>query len=297
MKLVNIKALFLSCAALIGLSACTNSSSDLTIEQILGQCLTYSKDINTNAQNFNRISFSAEFNYTNYTVDLIITGLELPQAGSSTGIQFPKMELTGLPWAYDKDGWKVIDTESIKPSIVGINDVPVFKKFHFMLLDIFEGDQYKPGIIYDFTVEFGSGDNKSETDVVGCCMTGKTVSKAPDGSEYCPEYSQTNDKSKPIYWVDFDFDKSKADIYLFNAKFLGNMPSLNLVFPDVPFTVSGGIFSFVSDALTPEYNGVPYPSFPISQLKATLDFKEGMKLTFHCNFRGSDYSVEFDGKY
>lgn len=297
MKRISIKALFLSCIAALCLAGCTNSSSEVTIDQILGQCLTYSKDRNTNAQNFNRISFSAQFNYTNYTVDLVITGLELPQAGSATGVQFPKMELNGLPWSYDKNGWKVIDVESVKPSIVGINDVPLFKKLHFMLLDIFNGDQYTPGIMYDFLVEFGNGEDKNEADVVGCCMTGKTVSTAPDGIEYCPEDGQTNEKSKPIYWINFDFVTSKADIYLFNAKFLSNMPSLNLVFPDVPFTVSEGVFLLASEALTPEYNGVPYPSFPISQLNGTLDFKAGMKLAFHCNFRGSDYSVEFDGMY
>ena len=296
MKKSRLKAIAVSIVAIAGLEACTSGSSELKIDQNLAQCLTYTKDVNTQAQGFNRISFTSQFNYTDYTVDLAITGLQIPVAGSSNGLQFPKMEFKGLPWQYNKDGWKVIDMENIKPSILGMNDAPMFKEFDFMLLDIFNDDQtYTPGILYDFDIEIGG---ETEANVVGCCMTGKTVSKAPDGLDYIPEDDDAvKDKNKPAYWLDFDFDSSKADLYIYNAKFLAAMPSLNMVFPDIPFVISGGVITLDSVSLIPEYNGVPNKGFPISQLKGTVDFKDGMTLTFHCNFRGADYVVEFKGKY
>ena len=298
MKKLRLKAAIISFMSVVGLVSCTGSSSDLTIDQTMGQCLTYTKDINSQAQGFNRISFTSQFNYTNSTVDLAIIGVEIPVAGSTTGKQYPKMEFQGLPWTYNHDGWKVIDMTDVKPVITGMNEVPLFKNFSFMLLDVFDGGNYTPGIIYDFDIEFSVDGDKTEAKLVGCCMTGKTVSKAPDGLTYIPEEDDNiKEKNRPVYWLDYDFESSKADLYLFNAKFLGNMPSLNMVFPDIPFTVSGGVVTLEADALIPEYNGVPNNGFPISKLKGTVDFTEGMTLSFHCNFRGADYEVKFEGKY
>lgn len=288
------KILFVAVAFNIGLTSCLGDSSDVVVEQSLGQCLSYAKDVNSYAQAFSNISFAAEYNSTNYTVDLTMTGLVLPVAGSTTGLSVPKMKFTGLPWSYNALGWKVIDVENVKPQIVGMNDVPVFKDLKFMLLDNFSDKGFAPGIVYEFEVSLA----QALAEVTGCCMTGKTVSVAPDGSAYTPEDDPViKDKNRPTYWVDFDFEDMKADIYLYNAKFLDRMPSLNLEFPDVPFTVSQGKVYLDCAALTPVYDGVPNKGFPISQLKGTVDFSEGMSLSFHCNFKGADYSVTFDGKY
>lgn len=288
------KILFLSAIFNIGLTSCLGDSSDVVTEQSLGQCLSYAKDVNSYAQIFSNILFSAEYNSTNYTVDLTVTGLVLPVAGNSTGLAVPKMKFTGLPWSYNAYGWKVVDVENVKPQIVGMTDVPDFGELKFMLLDNFSENGFVPGIVYEFEISLG----ETLAEVSGCCMTGKTVSVAPDGASYSPEDDPViKDKNRPAYWVNFDFKDMKADIYLYNAKFLDRMPSLNLEFPDVPFTVSQGKVSLDCADLTPVYDGVPNKGFPISQLKGTVDFSEGMNLSFHCNFRGADYSVTFEGEY
>lgn len=273
--------------------ACKTESSDLVDDQALSHCLTVAKDVNTRSQVISRLSFSAQFNYTNNTADLSIVGMVLPKAGSVTGQALPKMSFSNLPWSYNKDGWKVIDVENVSPSILGVSEVPKFKDFEFMVLDVFDGENYMPGIFYDFDVVFGD----SDVEVNGCCMTGKTKSEA-DGVVYCPEEdAAVKEEQRPTYWVDFDFSDSKADIYIYNAKFLGNMPSLNMVFEDVDLSISAGEYVLSSESLIPTCAGVPFPSFPISKLKGTLDFSKGMSLEFHCDFRGTDYTVNFDGKY
>ena len=75
------------------------------------------------------------------------------------------------------------------------------------------------------------------------------------------------------------------------------MPSLNLVFPGVDISVDNGIIKLGSDALTPEYDNIPFDMFPISKLKGTVDFVAGTSIEFHCDYRGSDYTVKFEGKY
>lgn len=291
-KLKNI--LFAAAVVSLAISSCSSDSSDVTVEQNLGECLTYSKNAATNAQNFNRISFLTQFNYANYTVDFGIIGLELPTMGSSNGMRIPKVLFNGLPWAYDKNGWKVLSMENVTPEITGVTNIPLFKKLNFMLLDVFDNDRYAPGIIYDFEIEYNGETSK----VVGCCMTGKTTSVSPDGNVYSPESdANVNDKNKPVYWIDYDFVDSKADVYLFNAKFISTMPSINMVFPNVDMSMSNGVITLEAASLIPEFNGVPYPSFPVTQLKGTVDFKEGMNLAFHCAFRGTDYSLKFEGEY
>lgn len=277
----------------LGLVSCKGESSDIVDDQTLGHCLTVAKDVNTHAQVISRLSFAAQYNYNSNTVDLSVTGIVIPKAGSVSGQAFPKMVFSGLPWAYNKDGWKVIEVKNVAPTITGVSETPKFTNLRFLLLDAFDGGIYTPGIMYKFDVEYG----ESAVEINGCCMTGKTKSEA-NGSIYCPEEDAAlKEDQRPIYWVDFDFSTSKADLYIYNAKFLDRMPSLNMVFEGIDFSVANGEISLNSDALTPTCNGVPYPSFPISKLKGTVDFSKGMSLEFHCDFRGTDYTVNFDGKY
>ena len=287
-----IKLFFIAIAA-ASLTSCKNDTSDLVSDQTLGHCLSVAKDVTTHAQCTSRMSFSAQYNYSNNTVDLAITGVVIPQAGSTTGLRFPKMSFSSLPWNYNESGWKVVEIENVKPEITGITAVPEFKKLKFMLLDAFNGNTYEPGIMYKFEIEADGTD----AELVGCCMTGKTVSSAGE-TVYVPEEdtSLAEDK-RPIYWVDFNFKTSKADIYIFNAKFLNRMPSLNMTFENVDFTMSNGEVTLSCDSLTPNCEGVPFPSFPISKLKGTVNYSEGMKLEFHCDYRGTDYTVKFEGKY
>lgn len=289
MKIKTLKFLSVLSAAVILMPSCNSDDTDSITDQTLAQCLTYSVDVTTKAQSFNKISFTAQYNYSNSTVDLGIIGMVLPKVGNSDGIAFPKMQFRNLPWRYNSAGWKVIDVENVKPEIAGMSEVPTFNELQFCLADIFSESGYTPGIMYDFEID-------SRYDVKGCCMSGTTKSISPEGEVYSPE-SDSQATLKPTYLVELDFNESTADIYLYSAKFLGSMPSLNLEFPDVPYSIKNGKIELECASLTPEYNGRPFPSFPITQLKGTLDYSAGMKLDFHCGFRGADYTVNIDCKY
>lgn len=284
-----IKSLLFTGVASLAFVSCGGNSEDPITDQTLAQCLTYSTDITSKAQSFNKISFSAQYNYSDGTVDVAIYGMVLPVAGSDKGLALPKMEFKSLPWKMNSTGWKVVDVENVKPVIVGMADAPMFNGFEFCVADIFTGGNYTPGIIYKFGID-------SKYKVNGCCMTGTTKSVSPDGVAYIPE-TDINVSVKPTYWVDLDFENSTANIYLYSAKFLGNMPSLNLEFPDVPFVVKDGNVVLEKANLIPEYNNRPFDAFPISQLKATIDYAKGMTLDFHCGYRGADYTVNVDCKY
>lgn len=291
MNIKSIRTILFSCAFVSLLSACnSDDEGGSVVDQTMAQCLTCSTDETTKAQSFNKISFATQYNYSNNTVDVTIYNIVLPVAGSPDGTLLPKMEFKSLPWKFNSQGWKVVDVENVKPMIGGMTDATLFDEFYFCIADVFDSTgKYTPGILYSFEIN-------SRYDVEGCCMTGTTKSTSPDGVAYIPE-NDSQTRIKPTYLVDFDFEKSTADIYIFAAKFLGNMPSLNLEFPDVPYKIENGKVVLEAANLTPEYNGMPFPSFPISKLKATIDYSKGMTLDFHCGYRGSDYTVNIECKY
>lgn len=260
----------------------------------MGQCLTRGENTKSHAYNFNKMSFVADYNNDNATVDLTIVGMVLPDAGNSNGIGVPKMELKGLNWGYNSQGWKVIDMKNVSPEIQGMSVVPAFTRVYFCVADVIDGSgQYRPGIQYQFDVKY----NNEDYHLVGCCMTGTTEATSPEGVTYCPE-KDASVGEKPTYWLDYDFANSTVDIYLYNAKFLGRMPSLNLVFPDVPYETSNGSITLKCDALTPMFGQTPFPSFPISKLKGTMDFMTStLSFDFVCNYSGSDYDVKIECKY
>lgn len=288
---ISFKAFASVFAAAIMMSSCTSSDNEpVTVNSNIGRCMTYIQDNNSKNEQYSTLTFGAEFNYTDYTVDLTISGLVLP-TGATGGDAYPSMVLKKLPWKFNKEGWRVINVKNVTPEITGMSVVPVFTEFNLLAADMFSDDgDYTPAFIYDFEIE-----NRYEGK--GALLSGRTTSTDPDGNFYIPEIDPSN-HVRVAYWVDLNFDDKTADLYIYGAKFLNRMPSLNLEFPDIPFTYEyDGTIKLSMANLTPEYNGLPYPSFPISALKGTLNFRTGLDLEFNCDFRGVRYKVTFAGKY
>ena len=294
MKLQSLKAILPLLAAAAMLVACGDTNEENTEESNLAQCLTYGENVVTHAQNFNKMSFIAKFDNADAAAEISIVGMVLPDAGNPNGISIPRMELRGLTWKYNSQGWKTVIAEDVTPVITGMSVVPQFKKIDFAIADVFDSHgNYRPGIQYRLAVEYQG----NQFELVGCCMTGTTEATDPDGVAYVPEKDAAV-KNKPVYWVDFNYADKTADIYMYNAKFLGAMPSLNLLFPAVPYTIESSKIMLGCDALTPTFGGMPFPTFPISALSGEIDYTTStMTLKFNCKFRGADYSVKVDCKY
>lgn len=277
-------------------TSCNNDSDDddNIFQSSMGQCLTRGEDVGSHASIFNKMSFIADYDNDSGTADVTIIGMVVPDAGNSNGIGVPRMELEDLRWSYNKQGWKVIEAVNVVPEVEGMSVVPTFDAVKFYVADVFDNNgQYKPGIQYEFELNY----NGSKYRLAGNCMTGTTVVTSPEGVAYTPEADPAV-AQKPIYLLDFDFENSTADLYLYNAKFLGGMPSLNLVFPKIPYSTTSGSLSFDCAVLTPMFGQTPFPSFPITNLKGTMDFMTStLKLDFNCNYKGADYKVNIECKY
>lgn len=144
---------------------------------------------------------------------------------------------------------------------------------------------YDPALKYQFILD---GRYKIVGSRQPFCIGGTTVSTSPAGTSY------TSDAS--LYIIGLDFTNRTASIDIANANFAANMPSLNMKFAGIPFTVDEDAnVTLSSDALIPTIGDVPQPDYPISQLRCTVNPGQGRStLEFVCSFRGAPFTVKAD---
>lgn len=90
----------------------------------------------------------------------------------------------------------------------------------------------------------------------------------------------------------------QATLYVYNSKFADKMPSMNMVFKDLPVTLDANGYTINANAVTPYINDVPYPDYKITSLTASVSNK-GMEfsLRFNCSVpKLGDYLVNALGK-
>lgn len=147
-------------------------------------------------------------------------------------------------------------------------------------------------------------DEKNEPDIT----TGKwtEVTFAGTTTTYpvsSPESKFTTEVSTYTYSMT---ENGTFAIAINKAKFLGNMPELDMQFNDIEVydnSSNPNNLYFRNEALTPEIGGRPFPTYPISDLTSTMhraltgnELKAtSVELRFICTFRDTPYQVIFNG--
>lgn len=91
-----------------------------------------------------------------------------------------------------------------------------------------------------------------------------------------------NTSMSSFYGMSFDINTGKGKLALVGAKFAEEMPAMNMVFPDIPYTLNQMGFSFKTDAVTPLINNVPFPSYKITDLEITGYYGSPVIVKFTC---------------
>lgn len=274
------KLTFLSfAAALTATMAFTSCDSDDNDNTMTGQTISNMTSVvesldNPGMVSFCDLSFALVYNYDNNTSNVQILGMKL-----ADGSQLPLMTFNGLRWI-TKDYWKLTESYNVAPTVEGFGNIPMFENFNIALKDLYSSQgSYSPGFFYNFEIN-------GSTRVYGPVYKGTTITTAPGGATF------TNDETK--YVITVNSSSSTAKIEIFGASFIDGMPKLNLAFDAVPYTASGDRYVFSAASLTPSFGGTPFPRFPITDLKATLDFATGFNLEFTCGYNGQPYKVVAD---
>lgn len=267
------KVFRLSFFVLLALMLCTackseNEGNDTITEQSVNNYFSIVTDKNlATTTNFTGVGYQIRLNYTRATADIIISGLKL-----NGELVYPDIKLTGIPFKVSEDGWFVISATNLTPNSNGIMAGPIFDSFKMNLLQRIVDEYYMPAIYVEMTLNNRFNVISSSPRVF---FFGPTTTVDESGTETVNKNSQ--------YVYELSFDSNTLSITIPSASFIPSMPALNIAMKAVPFTMSEtGIVTFEASSITPTIADVPYPNFPISNLKGDIDLKSSMKISFDC---------------
>lgn len=279
MKLTTFGKLSLMAAAAFAFTGCNDSNDklDTIIEYNFASCYAAVTDLHTGATSVSSpVSIVSLANWNKANAVINISGLYI---GSAI---YPQLTLEGGHWSMDKDAvWNTISGNVVSSIATGapvsVSDLNIDWTDR---LDLVPGISmtYAPALEFSFTIDNRYKVTGSRSPYI---YGGKTVSTPKGGKGYESEVT--------LYTINLDFATRQAAINIKNANFAQGMPALNMEFAAIPFTVDADAnITLDKDALIPSINGVPQPSYPISNLHAELTpgKGQGSELNFTCNFRG-----------
>lgn len=296
MKLINT---IFTLAAGVALSICATSCNSSTNDE--DQSLKYQQDIlnafvhaNNMAEDvtidYQGANYKIIYDFTKGTSEVSITGLRLPG-----GTQFTTINLTGLTFKIDDNGTRVVEGKNPMATVSNFASAPLFNSFKLTVTDRYFDSSYRPtnditmakyyvpviSVIY--TID---GKYRVVSGPVDQLFRGTTVTTDPAGNSFS--------NSDPYYILALDMESKTAKLTLNQVQFVQAMPAMsNMTFANLPFTIgnNGVITIEKSETTVPTIGDVPYPSFPITNLKATYNLAEGMDLDFNCDVKGQPHSV------
>lgn len=271
-----------SCMAM---TSCDSAEdADTVFKQNVSKCFVYVNNLvdGTNAY-YKNVNYSIDLNLSKLTANITISGLQL-----TNGSEYPTFTLRDVPLRNENAGWFDISADEVT-HITGLATTPVITNFKLRMLWRVKDNAFDPAFVVRMTVDR----RYSITSALPTqSIEGTTTSTGIDGSKYTT--------TKTNYQLDFNVDTRCVTIKVNKAAFLAGMPQMDIVFPNVPFTISSGKAVFNTESLTPYIGNTPYENFPITDLEGTLDFGNGMDFEFTCapgSVPGSKFVVDFDGDY
>ncbi|MDE6853448.1 MAG: hypothetical protein K2J38_00155 [Muribaculaceae bacterium] len=264
--------LFFAAAMLLSLGSCTNTGTDDTVtEQHFPSCFEYVHDLSTGVNAiYSPVGYTLRLNYSKATADVTITGLRTPQQ------TYPQLKLTDLSWSIDK-GATVVSGRNVEASSASAQPV-LLSSFTLKVKDrlISSGSTYvyKPGFSVYYTID-------GRYSVLSGLMDKAVMYGTTTTTCQKPPISFSTDATS--YELVFDTDTRTVNIIIKGARFMENMQPLEIVLEDVPIAFYGSKVTWTAEKIVPKIGGVPYKTFPISNLSGEYDFSTEMKMEFDCN--------------
>ncbi len=259
----------------VGFSACNNSPSEYITSQAVSNSYLYVTD-NQNPGlmvTLSSVGYSIEFNYTEQTANVTMTGFSLPD-----GTSYPAMTFKGLAFSQSSDGWKEVRGVDLTPQLNGIAQAPMFNSFRLRIVDRYmplpgtSQLQYCPAMDVRYVVNSRYVYNGSNPVQIISGVT--TVTDEGGANPYTHKGA--------YYTFNLDPVKKVANITISNIRFASAMPPVNMALREVPYTVSGSELNFDAATLVPEVDGESQNAYTITAFKGTLNIAQNMRLSFRC---------------
>ncbi|MBO4943308.1 MAG: hypothetical protein J6C95_07745 [Muribaculaceae bacterium] len=257
--------LLLGCLALASCS--TEGKNETVTVQTFNNAFVHVNDIEGGtAAYYGNIRYEVRINYTQPSADITIAGLKL-----TDGTSFPQFVIQGLKVAIDSKGWLEITGENITPRISGVSSVPVIGKIRMRIYQRYIETDYLPAFSLSMSL-----DNKYSivSSYVNQYCYGSTICSSDKGLRF--------ETKNTTYKLSFNIETRCVTVTLNKAQFMAQMPAMDMVFKNIPFTLQGSKAVFSIDKLIPELGNTPAAGFPITDLEGSLDFGGDFKFGFTC---------------
>lgn len=284
-----MKKIFCFAILLIGLAMLTTSCNDnkgggeTITEQAFNNFFVTVTDLHSGeTSTYTGTGYQLRLNFTRGTADLVATNFKIPGV-----TEYPNLILTDIPFKASSGGWFAIKGTNIIPAAT-VASVPTFDEISIDLLQRVIEESYMPAVAISGTIDgrykfFSANPNQY--------LIGSTVCT--------PEEGDPTTSTETSYTIGLNPTGGNLTIAINSAKFISGMPAMNIAFKNVPYSIVDNKVEFNVDALTPYIGSDPYPAFPITNLRGSLNFSEGMDLSFDCapsipSLNGNKYHVEAD---
>ena len=269
----HISTLFVGAGMIMLAASCGSMEADTETAQGFLNCYAIVTDIQKGTVTVSTpVTVGLTLNWTQSTAEASLTGLVID------GTIYPQMILTDMKWEPTKDNlWGHTTNNPFATLATGIS--PVLSDFKFQWSDRMdipelEPYEYDPAFVYGFVID---GRYRIEGSRTPFNFWGTTTATSDDVEPFTSGVN--NIVATP------DFKNMTMTVLVTGAQFAQGMPALNIQLDNIPLKLvnDGASFSFEADELTPTISGTPYPNYPCSNIKGTLDPKTGMTFSFDCN--------------
>lgn len=271
---------FFTLAIVVLLSSCSNNDDvDTITEQTIPGCFAYVTDIaNGPSAYYTGLGYKIRLNYSAPSAEVTVSGLKL-----TDGTSLPTFTLSNLDFTIDKDGWVVVSGENLYTAPIYSSALStIISRFKMRLYQRMLDQSYVPAISVNMTVD-------QQYSVVST-LPGQTCFGTTASTATGVDFKTTS----TVYQMAFNTDTRCADLSIYGAQFMDRMPAMDIVIRNIPFRIENGKAVLEIASVTPESGGTPYPAFPITNLKGTMDFGGSFALDFNCTpamFQGLVFSV------
>ena len=259
--------MILGVLTLVLLASCSKNGSDpdTITQQAITNCFTYyTNSATVSSQAGQSSSYVIELNYTKMTGTVSMIGISTPD-----GTAYPTMIAKNIPMKVD--GATInLSAATVQSTVEGFATSPLLTDFHMTIVNRAIGEQYVPGFLLDFKL----GAYSVFSSMPYQYYYGTTTSVDQAGVPFSSD--------NVSYELTLSSDLKTATLNMNGAQFIAAMPAMNISLPNLPVTVVGTELVIQADAVTPSINNTPFPNFPITDFRATVNLASNAIISFKC---------------
>ena len=265
----------LAVAALLSTTSCIKDS-----DEVIKQTLTFSEYFN--AVSDIKTGVTDVTPAPKYTVELTQTGSKLTAVIKLSNFFLPDIKaseftLPELSVQYLSDGTMSIKAQDVAPTNASTSETVNFNNVEVKILQVvIQSIGGTTTVVTNFSSRIQVNNQWLVVAYpnVATFFASTESRNLTDGSVF-----QTYE---PLYAISFSGKDMNATIDITGAQFMSQMPAMNMSFPKIPMTISQSGIVLETEALVPTIEDVPYPGYPITDLKCTYTPMSNSTLSFFC---------------